>query len=295
MKRIKVAFLGPEGTYSDEAGKLYAKKIEDHTKVDLYPYANFHEILHAANKGKVDEAIVPIENAHEGTIQLVSDMLVKEVDLKIRQEIVIPINHFLMALKGTTKKQITDIVSHPQPIDQCKDYLQKNFYDAKIHLAPSTSEAAKRVAAGSLYRWFGAEDDQKKHFFAAIAPKEAAKIYDLEILDKEINAKENSTRFVVLAKEDHPKTGRDKTSIVFSIMKDKPGGLFSVLKEFAERKINLTKIESRPTKTTLGHYYFFIDLEGHREDDLIFDALEAVKKSASFYKLLGSYPRAKTL
>ena len=139
----------------------------------------------------------------------------------------------------------------------------------------------------------GTEDDKKQHVFAAIAPKVVSTIYDLEIIDKEISAKENSTRFVVLGKNDHPRTGKDKTSIVFSIIKDKPGGLYSVLGEFSQRRINLTKIESRPAKTTLGHYFFFIDMEGHREDAIIAEALKEVKAGSSFYKFLGSYPRAK--
>ena len=291
MKKIKVAFLGPEGTYSEEASKLYLKKIENNAQIELIPYANFHELMFAVDKGKVDEGVLPIENSLEGSIVIVTDLLAKDVNLMIRQEMVLPIQNYLMALKGTNKKKITDIVSHPQPIDQCKDYIMKNFPNARIHLAPSTSEAAKRVAAGSAYRWFGDEEEAKGRTFAAIAPKASAALYGLEILDKEINSKDNSTRFVVLSKKDHEMTGKDKTSIVFSIMKDKPGGLFQALSEFANRKINLTKIESRPTKTTLGHYYFFIDLEGHREEIEVAAALEAIKQNASFFKLLGSYPK----
>jgi len=127
---------------------------------------------------------------------------------------------------------------------------------------------------------------------AAIANKAAAHLYGLKVIASGINDYPgNSTRFIVLAKSDHKRTGKDKTSIVFSILKDRPGGLHNILGEFAARNINLTKIESRPTKTTLGDYYFFIDIQGHRSVKLVSEALAQVKKKASFFKVLGSYPR----
>ena len=274
---MKVGYLGPEGTFSEEAGQLYCKKLED--KAELVPYPTFHDILLAVDKGKVHEAIVPIENSMEGTIGIVTDMLAKEVDLKIRQEIILPVYHYLLALKGVKLSQVTDIISHPQPIDQCKDYLRKHFPKAKLHLAFSTSQASYQVATSH-------------QGFAAIANIASAKLYGLNILASKINAKENKTRFVVLAKKDHIHTGKDKSSIVFSIPKNRPGGLHDALAVFAQRNINLTKIESRPSKKALGEYLFFADMEGHMSDKVVAQALKELKQKSSFFKFLGSYPKA---
>ena len=237
------------------------------------------------DKGKVNEAIVPIENSVEGTIGIVTDTLVNEVDLLIKQEIVIPIHDYLMAKEKVKLSSITEVISHPQPIDQCKHYLRKNLPKAKIRFAFSTSDAARQVAEAETVKGLDVP--------AAIAPKASAVLYGLTIIAANINDyPDNSTRFIVLAKKDHESTGKDKTSIVFSIKKDKPGGLHYVLGEFAKRGINLTKIESRPTKRTLGDYFFFIDIQGHSADKKVSEALAEVKKKASFFKMLGSYPKA---
>ncbi|MFH1387258.1 MAG: prephenate dehydratase [bacterium] len=278
---MKVGFLGPEGTYSEEASRLYVKKLED--KANLIPFSTFHDLLNAADQGKVKEAILPIENSIEGTIGIVTDMLVKEVDLLIRQEIILPVYHALMAPKGVRLKDITDIISHPQGLDQCKDYLRKYLPKAKLHLAYSTADAVKQVASPL----------SGKGTFAAIGTAAAGKLYGLKALATKINADENKTRFVVLAKKDHVRTGNDKTSIVFSIAKDRPGGLHDVLSEIAMRNINLTKIESRPSKKALGDYYFFADMQGHRQDKIIAETLGEIRRKTSFLKLLGSYPRVR--
>lgn len=280
---MKVGYLGPEGTFSEEAGRLYARKLEG--KVELFPFGTIHDLLFAADKGKIHEAVVPIENSIEGTIGIVTDMLVKEVNLKIRQELVLPVFHYLIAQKGTQLKEITDVISNPPALDQCKDFVRKKLPGAKLHLAYSTAEAVRQVAT-SLGRIKGS-------VFAAIGTAASAKLYDLKIIAAKINARDNQTRFVVLSKADHPRTGRDKTSIVFSIAMDRPGGLHDVLGEIAIRNINLTKIESRPSKRALGDYYFFADLEGHRQEGIIAEALEDIKRKASFLKLLGSYPKAR--
>ncbi|OGB88514.1 hypothetical protein A3J44_01230 [candidate division WOR-1 bacterium RIFCSPHIGHO2_02_FULL_45_12] len=278
---MKIGFLGPEGTFSEEASKLYVKKLEG--KAELVPYAAIHDLLYAADRKKVDEAIVPIENSIEGTIGVVTDMLARDVDLVIRQEIVLPIFHYLIARKGTRLSEITEIISHPQALDQCKDYLKKHFPRAKLHLAYSTSNAVRQVATSSRI---------KGQVFAAVGTQAAARLYDLKVLAAKINAKENQTRFVVLAKKDHKRTGRDKTSIAFSINRDRPGGLHDILAVFAVRNINLTKIESRPSKKALGDYYFFVDLEGHRGDAVVARALKEIKGKTAFFKILGSYPKA---
>ncbi|MDD5382977.1 MAG: prephenate dehydratase [Candidatus Margulisbacteria bacterium] len=286
---MKVGYLGPEGTNSEEASRLYLKKLEG--KAELIPYTTIHDVLFAADRGKISEAIVPIENSIEGTIGTVTDMLVKDVDLVIRQELVIPIYHYLIAQKGIRLKEITDVISNPQVLDQCKSYLRKNLPGAKLHLSYSSADAVRQVAT-SLGERVIAHGRVKGSVFAAIGTEASARLYGLKIIASKINAHDNRTRFVVLAKKDHQRTGHDKTSIVFSIAQDRPGGLHDVLSEFAVRNINLTKIESRPSKKALGDYYFFADMQGHRTDKVIAEALAAIKRQTSFLKLLGSYPRA---
>jgi len=286
---MKIGFLGPEGTFSEEASKLYLKKIKG--KIDLIPFSTFHDILFAVESGKVHEGIVPIENSTEGTIGIVPDMLVKDVDLMIKQELVLSVYHYLIAQPGIKLSDVTDIISHPQVLDQCKNYLRQKFPKAKLHMSYSTSDAVRQVAT-SLGERVIAHGKVKGSVFAAIGNKGTAELYKLKILAAKINAKDNKTRFVVLAKKDAQRSGKDKTSIVFSIKSDRPGGLHDVLKVFADRDINLTKIESRPSKKALGDYYFFVDMEGHRSQELIAHALKEVKQVTSFMKLLGSYPKA---
>lgn len=287
---MKVGFLGPEGSFSEEAGRTYLSKLEG--KADLFPYNTFHAVLFAADQGKIHEAVVPIENSIEGTINIVTDMLVKDVNLQIKQEFVLSVSHYLIAQTGVKLREVTDIISNPPALDQCKDFLRKNLPNAKLHLAYSTSEAVKQVAV-SLGEKVIAHGKVKGSVFAAIGSSASAKLYGLKIVASKINARENQTRFIVLAKNDHPRTGNDKTSIVFSIAKDRPGGLHDVLGEIAIRNINLTKIESRPSKKLLGDYYFFADMQGHRKDPIVDEALADIKRKASFFKILGSYPRAK--
>ncbi|MFA5114136.1 MAG: prephenate dehydratase [Candidatus Margulisiibacteriota bacterium] len=287
---MKVGFLGPEGTNSEEACQLYLKKLED--KAELLPFSTIHDVLYAADRGKINEAIVPIENSIEGTIGTVTDMLVKDVDLLIRQELVIPIYHYLIVQKGIGLQEITDVISNPQVLDQCKDFLRKHLPGVKLHLAYSSADAVRQVAT-SLGEKVIAHGRVKGSVFAAIGTAASAKLYNLRIVSAKINAQDNRTRFVVLSKKDHPRTGRDKTSIVFSIASDRPGGLHDVLSEFAVRNINLTKIESRPSKKALGDYYFFVDMLGHRNDREIAETLKEIKRKTSRLKLLGSYPRGK--
>lgn len=286
---MKIGYLGPEGTQSEEASKLYLKKLSG--KNELYPFTTIHDLLYAADRSQIKEAIVPIENSIEGTIGIVTDMLAREVNLKIKYEIVIPIYHYLISQKGTKLAEVTDVISNPQVLDQSKDFIRKHLPKAKLHLAYSSSDAVRQVAT-SLGEKIIAHGKVKGSVFAAVGTANAAKLFGLKILASKINAKENKTRFAVLAKQDHPRTGRDKTSIVFAGKKDKPGSLHDILSVFAVRNINLTKIESRPSKKALGDYYFFADMEGHQQDPVVAEALQEVKKKASFLKLLGSYPAA---
>ncbi|MFH1683730.1 MAG: prephenate dehydratase [Candidatus Margulisiibacteriota bacterium] len=287
---MKIGFLGPEGTFCEEASKLYLRRVPG--KKELIPYTTIHDLLFAVDRGKISEAIVPIENSIEGTVGAVTDMLVSDVNLIIRQEVVIPIYHYLIAQKGTHLSEVTDVISHPQALAQCKDFLRKNLPKVKLHFSYSTSHAVREVGT-SLGEKIIAHGRVKGNVFAAIGNKASAKLYGLKILASKINAKENQTRFVVLAKSDHPPTKKDKTSIIFSIRKDRPGGLHDILEIVAERNINLTKIESRPSKKALGEYYFFADMYGHRKNKVVAEALTEIKKKASFLKILGSYPRAR--
>ncbi len=263
----KVAFLGPEGTFSHEAASLLSD--------DLISYCSIQQVMGAVEREECICGIVPIENSIEGPVSLTLDSLIHNFDLKIKNEIVIPINHNLLAASDISVDEVENVYSHSQALGQCQPYLERHGMTA--HYTLSTAAAAKRVA----------ETGQD----AAIGTLKAAELYDLKIIDRNIQENfNNETRFVVLDKEDSPITGNDKTSISLSLFEDKPGGLYELLGLFAENDINLTKIESRPSKEGLGHYIFFIDLEGHRLDDDIKSILNDLDNNTSFFKVLGSYP-----
>ena len=263
----KVAFLGPEGTFSHEAASLISE--------NLISYCSIQQVMGAVEREEVVCGIVPIENSIEGPVSLTLDSLIHNFDLKIKNEIVIPINHNLLAATDMSVDEVENVYSHSQALGQCQPYLERHGMVA--HYTLSTAAAAKRVAETG-------KD-------AAIGTLKAAELYGLKVIDRNIQENfNNETRFVVLDKDDSPITGKDKTSISLSLFEDKPGGLYELLGLFAEKGINLTKIESRPSKEGLGHYIFFIDLEGHRLDDDISAILKDLEDNTSFFKVLGSYP-----
>ena len=267
MVEGKVAFLGPEGTFSHEAASLISE--------NLISYCSIQQVMGAVEREEVVCGIVPIENSIEGPVSLTLDSLIHNFDLKIKNEIVIPINHNLLAATDMSVDEVENVYSHSQALGQCQPYLERHGMTA--HYTLSTAAAAKRVAETG-------ED-------AAIGTLKAAELYGLKVIDRNIQENfNNETRFVVLDKDDSPITGKDKTSISLSLFEDKPGGLYELLGLFAEKGINLTKIESRPSKEGLGHYIFFIDLEGHRLDDDISAILKDLEDNTSFFKVLGSYP-----
>lgn len=271
---LKIGFLGPRGTFSEEAVKAYTRGKGQYIECD---YNIMSEILQAVQNGEIDEGIVPIENSLEGAVNVTLDMLAAEADLKIKAEEVIAIKQNLLVKKGTGIKDIKYLLSHPQPVGQCRKYINATLSGAEVKLVYSTSEAAIQVAEGG-------KD------LAAIGSTAAAEAYGLDILAQGIQDGDNNfTRFVIVAKEDSQKTGSDKTSIVFST-EDKPGSLYAVLEIFNLWDINMVRIESRPAKNQLGRYIFFVDIIGHRDDDDIRDALTMIKKKTSFFKFLGSYP-----
>jgi len=274
MKRV--GFLGPRGTFSQEAAEKYISGKEGFCCCD---FSSIPDIILAVHNGIIDEAVVPIENSIEGAVNATLDMMSSpEIDLKIKGEIIIPIRQNLLVKKGTGKADIKRIISHTQPVGQCREYLRKNFPQAEVILVYSTAAAAIEVAGG-------------KGDSAAIGSITAAEVYGLDVLEKDIQDENNNqTRFVVISTTDAPPTGKDKTSIIFST-EDRPGSLYKILGIFNLWDINMTRIESRPARGQLGRYIFFTDIEGHRDDEQVRDALTMVKRKTSFFKLLGSYPR----
>jgi prephenate dehydratase len=234
-------------------------------------------VARAAETGDADRAVVAIENSLHGSVLDTVDLLLHDESLAICGEVVLPIEHCLMTQPGAALDTIEVIYSHPPSLGQCRHYLERRFPRARTEAALSNSEAVAVM--------------MNTPNAAAIAPARAAEIYGAQIVERGIQDSElNKTRFVVLARESAPPTGADKTSLAFAVAHDRPGTLVSVLHEFADRAINLTKIESRPSGGELGVYVFLIDVEGHRDDPLVAQALAAVKEQSNFFKVFGSYP-----
>jgi prephenate dehydratase len=271
---IRTGFLGPKGTFSQEAMTVYTKEDSEYTGID---YSTMTDLIMAVSKGEIDEAVVPIENSLEGAVSVTLDMLATELDIKIKAEVIIPISQNLLIKRGTRIENIKYILSHPQAVGQCRKYIDSTFPDAMIKYLYSTAEAAKEVAGGMAD-------------MAAIGSKAAAAVYELEILRESIQDNNNNlTRFIVISKKEAQKSEKNKTSIVFST-ENRPGSLYRILDIFSLWDINMTRIESRPAKNKLGRYIFFVDIEGHIEEEDVRDALTMVKRKTSFYKFLGSYP-----
>ena len=267
-------YLGPEGTYCEEALSVYLGGSKD----KAVPYSGIDRVILALLAGEITHGMVPLENSTEGTVNITLDLMMTAPELKITGEIIMPIRHNLLARPGTQKEAITAVISHPQALAQCRNYLIEYLPQASVYEVGSTAEAA-RVAAGN------------GDCIAAIGNGAAAARYGLEIIDGDIHdCKENCTRFVMLSRQENPAAPpASKISLVISIT-DRPGGLYQVLKEFALNNINLTRIESRPAKSRLGDYLFFIDLAGHLKDPVIENCLQAVKDMSSSFRILGCYP-----
>lgn len=267
-----IGCLGPKGTFSHLAAMRYA---EDEP---IKPYPSIYQVIQAVNSGEVDKGIVPIENSIEGSINVTLDALAYDVDLYIIDEHILPIRQNLMVRRGTSKDAVKVIMSHDSALGQCAKMLKREFPQVKLERAQSTSLAAK----------IAAESDGST---AALCSANCAELYGLDVLMKNCNDEDtNSTRFVVVAKEPNRKvTGHDKSSVVFTL-DHKPGTLYHALALFDQSNINMLKIESRPLKTELGKYIFFIDIEGNIDNPTIYFALDRVRQNTVFYKFLGSYP-----
>lgn len=274
---MRVAFLGPVGTFSEEAAQTFPRlKGAERT-----PFASFEEVFSAAARRETDLAVLPIENSLEGAVGAAMDLLLRagEHDLKIAGEAVLQVRHCLLASTGTTVETLAAVHSHPQALAQCSGYLARTLPGAERIAASSTAAAAAFAA--------------KHPGTAAIASRNAASTYGLAVLAEEIQDKsDNWTRFVLLGREEAPPTGRDRTSLAFTLDRDRPGGLYQALGEFARRGLNLSRIESRPLRTALGHYRFYLDFEGHRSDPTCAEAIEGLESRADSFHLFGSYPRA---
>ena len=275
---LTIAFLGPAGTFTEEA--LFTQA--DYAEAAVEPAATLTEALEAVAAGQATLAFVPIENSIEGTVNATVDSLVFEADLLIQREVILGVHITLAAPAGTEPASIKRVLSFPHASAQCRRYLAEQLPAAEVVPTNSTAEAARIVGQE------GRTDS------AALTPRLAAELYGLEVLASAVEDHTgNETRFVALARAGIPApTGHDKTSIVCFQREDHPGSLHTILSEFAARSINLTKLESRPTKRGLGEYCFLIDLEGHIGDEVVADCLRVLHAELAGVKFLGSYPAA---
>jgi chorismate mutase/prephenate dehydratase len=268
---LTVAYLGPPATHTHLAC------IERFgSSVRTVPQESIQEVFDAVEREKANFGMVPIENSTEGVVNRTLDMFI-DAEVKICGEVLIRISHDLLSMSGKGE-DVERVYSHPQALAQCRQWLRKNFPNAQMAETVSTAKAAQMAAQESKA--------------AAVASSLAAELYGLKIIDSRIeDYLNNYTRFLVLGPQVSDRTGRDKTSLLFSIP-DSPGSLYEVLKPFSEKSINLTKIESRPIKDKPWEYVFFLDFEGHATDSHIHEAVSELKKKVLFLKLLGSYPRS---
>jgi len=275
----RIGFLGPEGTFTEQA-LLAQTDLATETLVAL---PSIPEVLLAVHTGDVDLGFVAVENSIEGAVTVTVDTLAFETDLLIQREVVMGVQMNLLAASGVGLADVRRVLSIPVATAQCRAFLQRELRGAVSVATSSTAEAAMLVAG-----------DEHDGHTAAIAPSVAAKVYGLDVLATDIeDHPDNATRFVVVSRTGIPApTGHDKTSMVIFQRTDRPGSLLTILQEFAARSINLTKLESRPTKKGLGHYCFLIDLEGHVGDELVADCLRDLRSKVEDVKFLGSYPAA---
>jgi len=273
VQGINVAFQGEIGAYSEEAAFRFFGN-----SVNVKPCENLDDVFRAVDTGELPYGIVPIENSLEGSISRTYDLLL-DSSLKVCGETELRVIHCLIGHPQATLDSIRRVYSHPQALGQCGAYLR--HFGRELVPTYDTAGSVKMIKEQSITDG------------AAIASARAARVYGMKILAREIEDNpHNFTRFFILAKADSPRTGRDKTSIVFSV-KHQPGALYEFVKELAARNINLTKIESRPTRQKPWEYNFYLDFDGHRRDKAAREALAALERLSLFVKVLGSYPRAR--
>ena len=268
LKGKKVAFQGEHGAYSEIAATKFFPESQ------LIPMKLFQDIFDELRTDSIDCAVVPVENSIEGSVNEIYDLLL-DADKKITGEMFLKIEHCLIALPDSNA--ITKVLSHPQALAQCRNYIKRKNLDS----IPSYD------TAGSVRLI----KEKKINDTAAIASKNAAEFYNMKILDQNIeDRKNNFTRFLVLSDLHTAPSKSDRTSMIFGL-KHTPGSLYSVMQEFVHHKINLTKIESRPTKEKPWEYNFYVDFEGHVEKENVKYAINNIEKKCTFIKILGSYQR----
>ena len=273
-----VAYLGPGGTFTEQA--LRAEPALAHGRLLEYP--SISEVLEATAAGEADLGFAAIENSIEGSVNVTLDTLAFESRLLIQHETILDVHLDLLGAPGADLANVSRVVSFPHAAAQCRRFLAERLSHAHIEAATSTAAAVRAVASDA------------DPTAAAIGAALAGRLYGLDALAANIgDHPDNRTRFVTVAASGIPApSGHDKTSIVTFQRKDRPGSLLSILQEFAARSINLTKLESRPTKRSLGEYCFIIDLAGHVADELVADALLNIAAKSADVKFLGSYPAA---
>lgn len=273
----RVAFLGPEGTFSEEA--LLANMPAG--GLHPFPYPSIRDVLEAVQSGEVPLGIVAIENALEGSVPVTVDSLAFGFDdLQIVREITHPVHQMLVTRRPIELERITKVISIPHAYGQCRDFIREHLGNVEHEATDSTAEAVRRVS-------------RVDRPWAAVGTRLAAEMYECHIAAEDIeDAEDNRTRFVFVAREPAPQDleGPYKTSIVCGIEQDEPGSLLLILSEFAYRHVNLCKVESRPSKKALGHYVFFIDVDGRSEDPPVAQTLTCLACKLPWIKVLGSYP-----
>jgi len=267
---LKVAYLGPRATFTHQAGMQQFGYAAQYV-----PTESIRDIFREVERGRADFGVVPIENSTEGVVNYTLDVFI-DSDLKIYAEILLEVSQNLMNKSGRIE-DIKKIYTHPQVPGQCRQWFEKNLLGIPIMDAPSTARAAEMAA-----------DDPT---IGAIASEMASMLYGLQMVARRIEDNQNNfTRFLVIAPKSPGKTGRDKTSIMFSI-KDRVGALYNMLAPFAEKGINLNRLDARPSGRKVWDYVFFLDMEGHIEDEKVATAIEKLRIDCMFLKVLGSYPR----
>ncbi len=270
----RYAFLGPAGTFSEEA--LLTLGIAD---LEPVACASIGDVFEAVERGQADAGIVPIENSVEGSVPATLDALAFDTSLEIQAEIVLDIHHALITAPGADLARIESVASHPQATGQARRWLARNLPGRTIVAANSTAEAVQQAVGDPAV--------------AAVGTRLAAELYGGEIREPAIeDYADNQTRFVVIGRGLRERTGNDKTSLALFMKADRPGNLHMILGEFVYGGINLSKIQSRPTKRQLGDYMFFIDLQGHVDDANVKTALDCLRLKLREVRILGSYPRA---
>lgn len=269
----KIAYLGPRGTFCEQAAQQYRGQND----WQLLPLPSIRQVFEAVMTGEAARGIVPIENSYEGAVNQTLDLMTGDHDLQIAGEIIIPVRQNLLIHPQATGEKIDCIWSHGQALAQCQEYLHRNYPEVPVREVYSTAEAARMVATSG-------------ETWAAIATQAAAENYGLKVLAADIQDQlNNSTRFVVLSRKEADCRRGGKTSLLIYVV-DRPGALYEVLREFYIRGINLCKIESRPARTRIGEYLFFIDIEGNRQEEHISEVLTALTNVTATVRVLGSYP-----